>query len=193
MELLPGKFRRRCCPCVHAVDASNDNNLSKLALVLTDSSGFIIKKNRHILKCPGLCELFLNNGCGLSDDLKPLFGHLSHNPCGQSRTWKGNSLRDFSRESQDLRHLSHPVFAKCLKRFQNLIAVLFLRINSDLGQNVVLAFDACDGLFDVCEDGSMEQKCGTDLADKSSEDFGIEGMGDGVTLLLRIGQSLERT
>ena len=94
--------------------------------------------------------------------------------------------------SPSLGHFPHPVLSQGLERFQDPVAVLFFRINAELGKNVVLAFDPGNGLFNVRKDGAVKKTFGAGFADKPAKHGFVKCKGNGVPLLLRVGQPLER-
>ena len=56
----------------------------------------------------------------------------------------------------------------------------------------MLALDPGHRLLNVREDGTLEQVTGAALLYQAAEDRLVEGLGDGLSLLLRVRDALER-
>ena len=66
-----------------------------------------------------------------------------------------------------------------------------MRIDAQLLENIVLPLDARHGLLDVGEDGPLQQKPRAASLEELAEDLLVEGLGDGLPLLLRIAKPLQ--
>ena len=174
---------------VHAVDAADDDDLAELPLAVADARGLVAQQHGQVLEHAGVGQFFLDDRRGRAHGRQPLLGHLAHDPRGQGRPGEGHAPGDCRRQAQHLGHLAHPVLAQRRQRLQHVVAVLLLRVDPQLGQDVVLPLDAGHGLLDVGQDRAVQQVLGPRLPHQLAEDLRVERAGDGVSLLLRIGQA----
>ena len=79
-----------------------------------------------------------------------------------------------------------------LERFDHLIAVSRLGVDPQLGEDVVLSFDARHGFLDVSENRAVKQKAGIPAFDLRHKHLLVKRVGDGLAFLFGIRQSPER-
>ena len=100
--------------------------------------------------------------------------------------------KDLGRKPEGLANLSNTVLAKLNERLDDVVAESLLRIDPELLEDIVLPLDPCDGLVDIGQDGSLEKVFRAAFLDDASEYVSVEGLGNGLALLFRIRDSLER-
>jgi hypothetical protein len=175
-----------------ALDAAHHDDVAELALTPTDARGLVGQEHSEILEGSGGGQLLLHDGAGCTHQVQLLFRHLLHDGGREGRAGEGDALVDFLREAEGFADFPDAVFTQFGERFEDAVAELLLGVDAYLGEDVVLALDARDGLVDVAEDGAIEEEAGARLVDESAEELRVEGLGDGLALGLGVGEATWR-
>jgi len=100
-----------------------------------------------------------------------------------------NAVRNLRRHLQIPADRANVVLAQGFEGLDDRVPVGLFGIDAELRENVVLAFDAGDGLLDVGQDGPVEQELCPGFFDQTAEDRGIERIGNRLPFLLGVGQA----
>ncbi len=147
-----------CGSGVGALDAADDDDLSELALVVSDSGCVVAEQDGHVLECAAVAELFFYDGGGFADGIQSLGCYFADDTSCEAGAGEWDSVCDFLGHVEEFGHLADAIFAECLERLDYGIAVRLFGVDAELGEDVVLAFYSGDGLFDVCKDCAVEQE-----------------------------------
>jgi len=144
-------------------------------------------KNGQILEGARSGQPFFGNGGCLPDRRDPGRGHFADDPGCESGAREGNAVEGFLRQPQGLAQFSHAVLAELDQGLQDPVPEGFLGIDPQLFKDIVLPFDARHRFIHVGEDGSLEQVACTAVQDDVAEYLFIEGLRNGLSFFLRIG------
>jgi len=149
-------------------------------------------KDGQVLECAGISQGIFDDACCLANGFHTLRRDLSDHARRKSRPRKGRTAEDGRGETEGFRHLAHGRLSQLDERFQDIVSVDFLRIDTELGEDVVLPLDPRNSLLDIGEDGALEEMAGAAFADQPAEDVFVKRLGDGLSFLFGIGKSLQR-
>jgi hypothetical protein len=100
-------------------------------------------------------ELFLEDGGGFAHQGDALRRGLADHPCCKGGTREGLPCEELPGEPQGLADLPDAGLSETDQRLDEGVPELLLRIDAQLGQDVVLPLHPCHGLLDVGEDGPL--------------------------------------
>ncbi len=149
-------------------------------------------KDRHILEGTGALEQPLDDDGGLADCLDALRGHLANHPGRQCRPRERDALEQLVRKPESLADLSNAILAQLNQRLDDAVAESLLRVDPELLQDVMLPLDSGDGLIHIGQDRSLEKVLCSAFLDDAPEYISVEGLRNGLALLFRVHDSLER-
>ena len=145
---------------IDGIDTADDDDLAEFAFGVADAGGAVVEEDGEVLEGLSVGEFLFDNGGGSADGVEAFSGDLADDACSEGGAWEGHSPGDFVGEAEELGDFADVVFAEGLEGFEDLVAEGFLGVDADLGEDVVLAFDAGDGFLDVGKDGAVEEEGG---------------------------------
>jgi len=148
-------------------------------------------KNGHVLKSGAGLQAAFKDRRRPPDDGDALGRRLADDPGGQGRPGKRLPVEEDVGEPQGPADDPNAVLAQRQERLQDAVSERRLRIDAQLGEDVMLALDPGDRLVDIGQDGSLEQNLGSAFLDDPAENPPVEGLGDRLALFLGIGQTLQ--